>query len=180
MLRLFSDQRLIIRSDDLSVICDKDGAIRQGIVPGKQTLDHERVSSGILGGCVVIRDDDTRLVHASAGSHIDIGPIEEAKTLRIDFLRITGAVFHDISGEDACERLFCRRHLGDRLLCLSFFVKEQDTGKPQPTDILLQQRILRTASRLFLRLEVCPYLTHTFDETQKRLGLQCFIVVCDA
>lgn len=51
MLRLFSDQRFIIRSDDLSVIRDKDGAIRQGIVPGQQTLDHECVSSGILGGC---------------------------------------------------------------------------------------------------------------------------------
>ena len=98
MLRLFSDQRLIIRSDDQSVIRDKDGAIRQGIVPGKQTLDHERVSSGILSGCVVIRDDDARLVYASAGNHIDIGPIGEAKTLRIGFLRITGAVFHDISG----------------------------------------------------------------------------------
>ena len=130
MPRLFSDETFIIRSDDLSVIRDKDGAIRQGIVPGKQTLDHKRVNSGILGRCVVIRDDDTRLVRASAGSHIDIGPIGEAKTLRIDFLRITGAVFHDISGEDACERLFCKRRLGDRFLFLSFFVKEQDTGKP--------------------------------------------------
>lgn len=98
MLRLFSDQRLIIRSDDLSVIRDKDGAICQGIVPCKQTLDHERVSSGILSGCVLVHDDDARLVHASAGSHIDKSPIREAKTLRIGFLRITGAVFHDISG----------------------------------------------------------------------------------
>lgn len=98
MLRLFSDQCFIIRSDDLSVNRDKNSTIRQRIVPCKQTLDHERVSSGILSGCVLVHDDDARLVHASAGSHIDIGPIREAKTLRIDFLRITGAGFHDISG----------------------------------------------------------------------------------
>lgn len=61
-----------------------------------------------------------------------------------------------------------------------FFVKDQNAGKPQPTDILLQQRLLRTASHLFLRLEVCPYLTHTFDETQKCLRLRSLIVVCDA